>query len=162
MTDIEKMLIEHECRKLSVLYCLYLDAQDSAGFASIYTRDAIYKPAIMPEPVVGRDAILQWAERYPKNRLGRHFSANEHVEVIDENHAKGRSYAMVFREPAPQADLISIRTCPRSVVEYNDSYRRTDQGWKISKRYYNIIFMEESESNRPAFIHGVDLMPAEG
>lgn len=162
MTDIERMYIEHECRKLSVLYCHYLDAQNSAGFASIYTEDAIYKPAIMPEPVIGRDAIFQWAENYPKQRLGRHFSANEWIEVIDETHAKGRTYAFVFREPTPMTGVISSRTTPRSVVEYNDLYRLTAEGWKISKRYYNIIFIEESETNRPAFIHDLPLMPVGG
>jgi hypothetical protein len=148
--DVQRLSIESECIKLANLYCWYLDRPDSAGFASIYTEDAIYKPAIEPVPIVGRAAILAWIEAYPKDRLGRHISTNQIVEVIDEDNASGVSYAIVFREPEPQDDAISTRVIPRSVLEYVDSYRRTTEGWKISERYYRVLFWQAEQTVRPA------------
>jgi hypothetical protein len=150
MNDLERMLIEHECSKLMTLYCHYLDHPDADGFAGIYTEDGMYKPAALPEPMYGREAIRDWLHAYPKDRLGRHVSTNQLVEVIDEDRATGRSYAIVFREPAPRDGVLSDRVTPRSVVEYFDEFRRTEEGWKISARYYQVQFMQGEEAVRPA------------
>jgi SnoaL-like protein len=149
MNDVERMLIEHECSKLMTLYCQHLDHEDAEGFAGIYAEDAMYKPAALPEPMYGRQAILDWAKAYPKDRLGRHFSTNQVVEVVDEDHAIGRSYAVVFREPEPRQGVLSDRVTPRSVVEYFDEFGRTAEGWRISSRYYQVQFMQDEETVRP-------------
>lgn len=149
MDDLNRMLIEHECRKLMILYCNHLDHSDPESFAGIYAEDAMYKPAALPDPIHGRPAILEWAKAYPKHRLGRHFSTNQLVEVVDEDRATGRSYAVVFREPDPREGTVSTRVTPRSVVEYFDEFRRTAEGWRIASRYYQVQFMEEGEAVRP-------------
>lgn len=149
MDDARRLFIENECRKLTILYCQHLDHLDPEAFAGIYTEDAIYKPAAEPQPIVGRAKILEWIHRYPKHRLGRHCAMNQLVDVIDEDHAVGTSYAVVFREPNPQPDVLSARVTPRSMVEYTDKYRRTSQGWRIASRVYRINFMQEEESRRP-------------
>jgi hypothetical protein len=131
------------------LYCHFLDHPDPDGFAGIYTEDGMYKPAALPEPMYGHQAIRAWMAAYPTNRLGRHFSTNQIVDVVDEDHATGRSYAVVFREPAPRDGVLSSEVTPRSVVEYFDQFRRTDDGWRISERYYQVQFMQADESVRP-------------
>ncbi|MBN9675680.1 nuclear transport factor 2 family protein [Salipiger bermudensis] len=149
MDPVQRMLIEHECAKLTVLYCRHLDHLDPDAFAAIYTEDAVYKPAVEPVPIEGRAAIRDWIGRYPKDRLGRHVATNQIVEVIDEDSATGSSYAIVFREPAPREGVISDRVTPRSLVEYSDSYRRTAEGWKIARRVYRFDFLQGEEARRP-------------
>lgn len=149
MEPMDRMFIEHECAKLSTQYCIHLDHHDEEGFAGIFTEDGMYKPAALAEPMYGRPAILDWIRAYPKDRLGRHLATNVVVDVIDGEHATGTSYAVVFRDPAPRADELSTQVIPRSVVEYFDKYRRADEGWRISQRYYQVKFMQESETNRP-------------
>lgn len=149
MDPLARMLIEHECGKLSDLYCKYLDHRDAEAFAGLYTEDALYKPAIQPKPIIGRDSILAWFHTYPADRTVRHLATNKLVEVIDETTARGTSYALTFREPSPQDGKISERTTPRAVVEYVDTYRKTGSRWKFSSRYYNIDFLVAEESNRP-------------
>lgn len=155
MDDLTRMLIEHSCQKLSDLYCRHLDYKDPDAFAAIFTEDARYKPAIRPEPVVGRANIRQWCDEYPSSRFLRHLSTNQIVEVIDETTARGTSYAITFREPEPKAGAISIRSTPRAVVEYVDTYRKTGEGWKIATRFYNIDFLDAEESNRPGRTTGI-------
>lgn len=149
MDELSRIVTEHECQKLMSLYCKHLDLQDAEAFAGLYTEDAVYKPAAAPEPFVGRRAILEWAHAYPKDRLGRHLSTNQVVEVLDADHATGWSYAVVFREPEPQAGVMSTRVTPRSMVEYHDEFRRTDEGWRFASRYYVIHFLQAEEPNRP-------------
>jgi hypothetical protein len=149
MDDLSRLAIEHECQKLMSRYCNHLDHGESEAFAGLYAEDAVYKPAAAPEPIVGRAAILDWARAYPKHRLGRHLSTNQVVEVEGPDRATGSSYAVVFREPDPQAGVLSTRVVPRSVVEYRDEFRRTDEGWLFASRYYTIDFLQAEESNRP-------------
>lgn len=149
MDEISRMLAEHQCQKLSDLYCRHLDYKDPEAFAAIFTEDAVYKPAIQPRPIVGRDNIRQWCHDYPSTRFLRHLSTNQIVEVLDETRAKGTSYAITFREPDPRPDQISGRSTPRAVVEYVDTYRKTGDGWKIATRFYNIDFLDSEETNRP-------------
>jgi hypothetical protein len=149
MNPAQRMLIEHECRKLMVAYARCLDRGDAEGFANLYTEDAMYKPAINPEPIYGRQAILQWAYAYPKGRLTCHISTNEFVEVVDETHATGSAYCVTFREPIPRPDAVSDAVTPRAVVEYFDTFLRTDEGWRFASRYYQMRFMQPSETNRP-------------
>ncbi|MBC9226488.1 hypothetical protein GL325_09155 [Aeromicrobium sp. 636] len=150
MNDLDRLCIEHECTKLMTLYCLHLDHPDADGFAGIFTQDALYKPAARPEPVRGRYAIRAWLEAYPRDRLGRHVSTNQVVDVLDEDHARGRSYGVVWREPEPRAGVVSSNVSPRSLVEYFDEFVRTDEGWRISFRYYQLNFMHADEVVRPA------------
>jgi hypothetical protein len=149
MDDLQRMLIEHACQRLMSLYCTHLDYPNPDAFAGLYAEDAMYKPAARPEPVYGRQAIRDWMQAYPKHRFGRHITTNQVVDVIDDDNATGKSYAIVFREPDPREGEISPAVMPRSVVEYSDTFRRTAEGWRFSKRYYNIHFLQDDETVRP-------------
>lgn len=151
LDDISRMLIEHQCARLSDLYCEHLDHRNPDAFARLFTEDASYKPAIQPTPIVGREDILRWIHSYPKDRFVRHLATNRLVEPIDGNSARGTSYALTFREPNPREGAISIRSMPRALVEYVDTYRRTEDGWKFASRYYNFSFLDNEETNRPAW-----------
>lgn len=149
MNAIDKMLIEHECAKLSDLYCHYLDHRDPEGFADLFADDGLYKPAIQPVAIAGRDNILAWFHTYPADRTVRHLATNKMVTVVDSTYATGRSYAVTFREPNPETGVISDKSTPRAVVEYFDTYCKTYAGWKFATRFYNIDFLDGSEPNRP-------------
>ncbi|MGK5112450.1 hypothetical protein [Geodermatophilus sp. CPCC 205506] len=45
----------------------------------------MYEPAALPQPLHGRTATLEWARAYPEERLGRHLSTSQLVEVLDDN-----------------------------------------------------------------------------
>ena len=96
MNDMDRMLIEHECRKLMLNYCQHVDHLAPNAFANLFAEDAFYNPAANPE-MNGRAEILEWIKAYPKNRRARHCSVNQIIEVIDADNATGTSYAMVFR-----------------------------------------------------------------
>ncbi|GAA4347077.1 hypothetical protein GCM10023165_31930 [Variovorax defluvii] len=149
MHETKRLIIENECRKLTVLYCQHLDHLDPEAFANLYTEDALYKPAVEPVPIVGREKILDWIRKYPAKRLGRHIATNQLVDVVDENNATGSSYAIVFREPDPQEGVLSSRVTPRSVVEYTDTYRRTAAGWRFARRAYQMHFLQAEDTRRP-------------
>ena len=89
---------------------------------------------------------------FARPTIGAGSTANQLVHVVDESHATGTSYAIVFREPSPQEGVISARVTPRSLVEYQDTYRRTAEGWKIARRFYQFNFLQAEEDRRPAAV----------
>jgi len=142
MDAMERMLIEHECRKLMLLYCQHADHLNPEAFAALFSEDAYYNPAAHPE-MNGRAEILEWIKVYPRNRLARHCSTNQIVDVVDVDNAVGNSYAMVFRQDDPVEGVPSGNVAPRSLVEYKDKFRRTEDGWRIAERQYQYGFLKE-------------------
>ncbi len=143
MNDVDRMLIEHECCKLMLQYCEYVDHLAPTEFANLFTRDAYYNPAAHPE-MNSRDEILAWISGYPLDRLARHVSTNQIVEVIDADNAKGTSYAVVYRQEQPVPGAPSEKVVPRAIVEYHDTFRQTDEGWRIASREYQYTFLKEN------------------
>lgn len=143
MNDIDRMLIEHECRKLMLLYCQYVDHLEPEKFANVFTKDAFYNPAAHPE-MNGREEILAWIQEYPRDRLARHVSTNQVIDVVDADRATGTSYAVVYRQEQPVAGTPSENVVPRSIVEYHDTFRRTADGWRIASREYQYTFLKEN------------------
>ena len=141
MNDTDRMLIEHECRKLMLLYCRHVAHLAPEAFAALFTEDAYYNTAAHPE-MNGRAEILDWIRAYPRNRRARHCSTNQIVEVIDADNATGTSYAMVFRQEDPVDGAPSANVAPRAVVEYRDKFRRTAEGWRIAERQYQYDFLQ--------------------
>ena len=61
------------------------------------------------------------------------------IDVVDENHAKGRAYYTFYydgegRDPA-------LLTGPMAVGQYRDEFIRTAEGWKFSHREPKNVFM---------------------
>ena len=92
----------------------------------------------------GRDEILTWISDYPRDRLARHVSSNQVVDVIDSDNAKGRSHAVAYRQEQPVAGTPSEKVVPRAIVEYYDTFRRTADGWRIASREYQYTFLKEN------------------
>ena len=141
MDDITRMLIEHECRRLMLLYCQHVDHLAPEAFANLFTEDAYYNPAAHPE-MTGQAEILDWIKAYPRNRRARHCSVNQLVDVVDAENATGTSYAMVFRQEDPLEGTPSPNVAPRAIVEYHDKFRRTAKGWRIAERQYQYDFLK--------------------
>ncbi len=141
MNDMTRMLIEHECRRLMLLYCQHVDHLAPEAFANLFTEDAYYNPAAHPE-MTGQAEILNWIKAYPKNRRARHCSVNQLVNVVDAENATGTSYAMVFRQEDPLEGTPSPNVAPRAIVEYRDNFRRTAKGWRIAERQYQYDFLK--------------------
>ena len=141
MNDMDRMLIEHECRKLMLNYCQHVDHLAPNAFANLFTDDALYNPTAHPE-MNGRAEILEWIKAYPENRRARRCSVNQIVEVIDADNATGTSYAIVFRQENPVEGRPSPNVAPRAVVKYRDKSRRTTEGWRVAERQYQFDFLQ--------------------
>ena len=65
----------------------------------------------------------------------RHVCANPMVEVVDADHATGTGSQVVYRH-----DRTTGLTEPAILVDYDDRYVRTADGWRIASRTVSLSF----------------------
>jgi hypothetical protein len=132
LTDIERLMIERECEKLSNSYAHYLDFLDPKGLAGLFAEDGVWFPGGVRTE--GPKAIHDnWASRIGRPYVTRHVMTNTRIEVIDRDHAKGTAYLTMYRfDPAHPETIKSL--APVLVGVMNDEYVRTPQGWRFKQR----------------------------
>ena len=93
MNRIEQIAIEHECIRLIYLYAQRLDAYDFDGFTALWADDGTW--VALKGPITGRAAIRKYVGDRDTTQIMRHVVSNPVVDVLDAEHARGRSYYTV-------------------------------------------------------------------
>ncbi len=119
-------------------YSYRWDGKDAAGFADLFTEDAIMEQHVNGEltagsRVVGRNAIYEYALESHRGRLAdrqtrHHFSGLVFIELSAES-AVTENMALITHQTA--ADSAPVN---RSSGIYRNTWRKTSAGWRISTR----------------------------
>lgn len=119
---------------LVISYAQHRDNYDAESFANLFTEDGVL--IIGNNRWEGRDAIRARIEALDSRTTIRHHMSSIRITQIDDNHASGVSYAVIYSSP-PGSNEISG---PALIGDYVDQYVRTEAGWKISHRELKSIF----------------------
>ncbi len=137
----QRIIIEAECRNLVVGFGRGMDDGDAATASALFAADGVWdRQGVL---VTGPQAICAAIEKRPKIRLTRHIFTNMLINVIDENHAEGRAYYMVYLHDGPPPDggpLPRPLSGPERVGDYHNKFVRTPEGWRISYNAARRIF----------------------
>ncbi len=121
--------IERACARLLLRSIRAFDERDWPVYASLFTDDGVFIRANQPdEPLAGREAIRAALAARPATRLTRHLCTNIEIDVLDAEHARGSCYLVLYVEAGQR------------VGEYHDTFERTAEGWRISRREGRLIF----------------------
>ena len=117
-------------------YAYRWDAKDADGFANLFTEDAVTEYRVDGELVTrneGRLAIHNWAIQSYEGRLAdrqsrHHMSALVFIELTEDS-ALTENMVLVTHQ-------VSTDAAPEILGSgiYRNTWRRTDEGWKISQR----------------------------
>jgi uncharacterized protein (TIGR02246 family) len=135
--------IERACTRLVLRSIRAFDERDWPGYASLFTEDGVFIRANAPdEPLTGREAISAALATRPTSRLTRHFCTNIEVDVLDAQHARGLCYLLLYAGDASLPDSAAGRPADgvQRVGEYHDTFVRTEDDWRISRREGRLIF----------------------
>jgi len=132
--------IEERISILEVIaqYSYTYDARDSEGFADLFMEDGVweyYFPG-QNEPEIklnSRHEIREWAANRLKGREGvlisRHHQTGTVFDILQSDSAESRTMVLVTHhdvdEPYPAPTLSGV---------YYDTWQKTPDGWKFSKR----------------------------
>ena len=134
MNAIDRLLIERECERLVTTYCHVIDHGEAERVADLFTEDGVWASA--QATMDGQDQVRAGFARRQADagRRSRHVCNNLRVEVIDENHAEGVVYLILYRHDGEPDRKISPLAGPEMVGEYRDRFVRTDAGWRFAER----------------------------
>ncbi len=127
------------CERLVVAYALARDQQDADGYVDVFTEDA--QLLIQGQTLNGRDAIRQRTAEWPAAEIARHLLTTIQITPVDDNTATGVTYALILAADAEQGATgpVSVESF-RVMGEYHDVFKLTEDGWKIARREFKIVF----------------------
>ena len=147
MTPISRLLIEHECGKLPLLFAKCADTGDHAALADLFTQDCVYARPFQPDyPFHGRERVqAMFRDRPPL--LVRHVVSNVLVEVVSETRATGTSYLAMLSchapvEPPQEAGGLFVGG-------FTDDYVLDDGKWRFARRLGMIALYQGGKMPNP-------------
>ena len=123
---------------LAAQYVLTLDGCDWDGLGACFTQDAIVEFSVHPEPLEGRQAIVDFI------RNGRQrFDVTQHVIGSPSVHVDGETANASFYVMAQHVASRDGETKRCLVgVRYNDDFHRTEEGWRLAHRRIRRLWTE--------------------
>jgi hypothetical protein len=125
-----------------------LDTREWSRLDGIFTGDAVWeKPAMTP--LVGLPRIREYFQEIDRERerhggraayLHRHLFTTVVIEPLDEVHAKGCAYAIVYMCRGFDGNLPGLISPPELIVDYREEFVKTADGWRISRHFAEQIF----------------------
>jgi len=148
MNELQRLTIERACENLSIAYARHVDFRQYDKFTELFDENAVL---IAGAPLNGKEAIRDAMSRRSGKLRSRHILTNIHVEVIDENHARGVTYLTLYRHIGAESleeKPIEMQG-PAGVGHYTDEYVLTGTGWRIAHRELEFAFQNPSAFVQP-------------
>ncbi|GAA4752662.1 hypothetical protein GCM10023350_42450 [Nocardioides endophyticus] len=147
MTEVDpltRLVAIADCTRLMVEYGLRLDHGVAVSTAELFTEDGAWRSNTID--AVGQAQLKAFFQRRADltDRLTRHVVTNIAVDVLDEDHARARSYAVEIRGDRG-ADGLAEDTRPAVVGDYKDKLVKVDGRWLFTERLVEISFKRSTE-----------------
>lgn len=136
MSPEQRLLIEHDCRRLSLEFARLNDGGRYEEVAALFTPDGVFCRPLAPESALrGREAILTDLRCKPADVMSHHVCSNVLIDVLSEEEAVGSTYFTVYwQRGGVTRDRPFVFAGTVYVGTYGDRYRRTGEGWRIAER----------------------------
>jgi SnoaL-like domain len=149
--ELSRLLAERACERLIVQYCRFVDFGEASRIAELFTEDGRWEGVELT--LSGREAIRDWFTRREglARRVSRHVCTNLAIDVASEDEASGLCYMINYRHDRRDGELtlpVPVEV-PKFVGELHDRFRRTDEGWRFSRRRVELSFMRVRGGDPP-------------
>jgi uncharacterized protein (TIGR02246 family) len=126
MTEDQKTAARNEIAELMQRYAHATDFADREGYALLFTEDGVLD---LPGGVEhrGREALRNTPK--PETLRRRHYFTTPVLTFTSDTEAQGAGYCLLFTYDVPNSDLK-----PPGSVDYQTSYRKTPEGWRITRQ----------------------------
>src|SRR5688572_14011297 len=135
---------ELACTRLAIAWGYHLDRHENSQIAALFAEDGVLHSKTGVD-AVGSAAIVAVLGKRDANRVTRHFLAPPFIEVIGENRAQGVIPYTVFEgfRGKDEAQGPMPLLPPVTVGEFRQTYRRTQDGWRIATSRSAPIFKQQ-------------------
>lgn len=139
--DSQQLLdCERSCTRLCHDFAWAVDTRRYELFASLFTPDGIFDRA--GQTSRGQAQILKFLNARPVGKVTRHVNSNIRISMTGPETATGNCYTLVFGAELPPGTEVKLPlpSALPMLVEYEDDYVLTPDGWKFGQRRVNIVF----------------------
>lgn len=138
-TDTKQLIAKNQILEVISQYSYSWDNKDPDGLAEIFTEDAVWewwppgaqKPGVVHKP---RKKFRDWAaDRFNTSladRQTRHYQTNTVFLELGNDRARTRTMILVIQAIKGQKGP----KIPAHCGTYEDEFRKTPDGWRISRR----------------------------
>lgn len=146
MDDRARMEIEWACTRLSHAFSYCIDIRDYEGLAALFAPDGVWERH--GRLLRGREEILEVLRSRPANQFTRHITTSFHFTEVSETTARATLYNMSYFSFS--AESLPSPYVPENalLLDFLDTYRLTDEGWKFAERITKSIFTAPSLLHR--------------
>lgn len=134
LSDVEVAAIQQLCETVSIQYARALDGKDPQGVAQAFASDGVWE--VLGNKMEGRAAIIAYWQRrladWTPDHGRVHQISNQVIEVIDRDHARGTSTAVIYFFSTTEGNNQEL--VPQLIAQNNDEFVRTAEGWKLKSR----------------------------
>lgn len=139
MNDLERLHIERACERLVTDYTHLVDEGRASAVADLFTDDGVWSS---PEVTMEGQAKIRegFARREAMDRTSKHVCTNVGIDVHDADHASGLVYLSLYRADGV-GDGPGHITGPSLIGHYEDTFVRTEAGWRFRTRSTHVTFV---------------------
>ncbi|WP_237165208.1 nuclear transport factor 2 family protein [Pandoraea vervacti] len=143
--SLDVLHAKQACYDLVMRFVMCNDRRDSQGLAALFAHNGVL---VRPngETLVGQPAIAAAYADRPADRLTQHLVGNVLIDVTSATSAIGSSAVLVWSGSAQDTPGPFGRPAQgRQVMgEFEDTFVRTAQGWRIARREARFTFVREA------------------
>ena len=127
-----------ECQQLIAAYCQLIDHGEATKTADLFTEDGVLQ--FTREVWTGRDQIRtgMGSREAMTERISRHVCNNFLVTAASEDKITATTYLTLYRADVEPGEKVGRIEGPAVLGEYQDTFVKTAEGWRIAKRITRI------------------------
>lgn len=137
-----RMLIEHACTALSHAFAHHLDQRDYAGVAAQFADNGVW--IRHGKRLEGPGQILEAMNQRPANQFTRHLTTNVHFIAVGPERARASVYNISYFSFDVTELPGTFEPAQQMLIEFEDSYVNTADGWKILERDTRPLLIPDS------------------
>ena len=147
MDPVQLLLHERDIHRVLVDYCSFVDFGEAGRMAELFTEDGVWLGAD-GRGMHGLDEIRKaFSQRQTlTRRASRHSITNVSIDVLSDTEARARCYLINYRHDVDEGvpALPVPARLPKFTGEYHDELVRTDAGWRIRHRRFDLVFLRHA------------------
>lgn len=141
---MERLIAERACERLILEFVRQLDLGDPSSVADLFTPDGIWEWPAGDRRIAGREALRDYFDGRPADRLSRRMCTNILVTVTSPDTAAATTYFATYRVDGYSEGMVPPRP-PTQVGHYEDTFRKVDGTWLLANRTLFLSFAGPTE-----------------